>query len=68
MSNTNSLDARKQAIDEAARLGFKRILVPKTGYNTGEKTIQVLTASTLREAVNTGLGKTKKSDESLTFE
>ncbi len=49
-------------INEAARLGFKRCLVPKSGASTSIKNIQIITAGTLREAVNVGLvGKKKDS-------
>jgi DNA repair protein RadA/Sms len=54
----SQLDRR---IDEAARLGFKRILVPKTDSNAPYKGIQVVTASTLREAVRLGLVREKKA-------
>jgi DNA repair protein RadA/Sms len=46
-------------INEAARLGFKRCLVPKSGANTSVKDIQIVPAGTLRDAVNTGLVGTK---------
>jgi DNA repair protein RadA/Sms len=48
-------------INEAARLGFKRILVPKSGSNAPDKDIEVVTASTLREAVRLGLAIEKKT-------
>jgi DNA repair protein RadA/Sms len=58
LRTVSQLDRR---INEAARLGFKRILVPKTGSNTPHKDIQVVTASTLREAIRLGLVKEKKA-------
>ena len=58
LRTVSQLDRR---INEAARLGFKRILVPKTGSNTPNTDIQVLTASTLRDAVRLGLVKDKKA-------
>ncbi len=53
----SQLDRR---VNEASRLGFKRCLVPKTGSGTAAEDIQIITASTLREAINTGLVSTKK--------
>jgi DNA repair protein RadA/Sms len=58
LRTVSQLDRR---INEAARLGFKRILVPKTGSNIPHKDIQVVTASTLREAIRLGLVKEKKA-------
>ncbi|MFC1900068.1 DNA repair protein RadA [Chloroflexota bacterium] len=59
LRTVSQLDRR---INEAARLGFKRCLVPKAGANLSVKDIQIITAGTLREAVNTGLvGKKKDS-------
>ena len=45
-------------ITEAARLGFKRILTPKAGGKIAPmpKDIEVLSFSSLREAVERGLG------------
>ncbi len=54
-------------ISEAARLGFKRILIPKTGSSTPKQDIQVVSAATLKEAIKAGLVKSKNTDESLTF-
>jgi DNA repair protein RadA/Sms len=45
----------ERRINEAARLGFKRCLVPKAGANLSVRDIQIITAGTLREAVRTGL-------------
>lgn len=64
LRTVSQLDRR---INEAARLGFNRILVPKTGSSAPNKDIQVITAGTLREAIKTGLVKSKSTDESLTF-
>ncbi len=54
-------------VDEAARLGFKRCLVPKLGARISPpKGIEIVPVSTLREAIGVGLvrGKTKsKADE-----
>ena len=58
LRTVSQLDRR---INEAARLGFKRILVPKTGSNTPNTDIQVLTASTLRDAVSLGLVRDQKA-------
>jgi DNA repair protein RadA/Sms len=59
----SQLDRR---VAEAARLGFERCLVPKTGASIlAPKKIKLVPASTLREAIRVGLvGKTKsKTDE-----
>jgi DNA repair protein RadA/Sms len=51
----NQLERR---LTEVARLGFKRCIVPKTGANFNPpKDIEIITVSTLREAVNRGLTK-----------
>ena len=54
----SQLDRR---VSEAARLGFKRCLVPKMGTKVRPKGIELIPVSTLREAVRVGLvgGKTK---------
>jgi DNA repair protein RadA/Sms len=57
----SQLDRR---VNEAARLGFKRCLVPKTGSNISSKDIHVIPASTLREAVGVGLGTTRIQKDS----
>lgn len=51
----------ERRLTEAARLGFKRCIVPKSGdKNTSVKDIEIIPAGTLREAVNLGLaGKGK---------
>jgi DNA repair protein RadA/Sms len=51
----NQLERR---LTEVARLGFKRCIVPKTGANFNPpKDIEIITVSTLREAVNRGVEK-----------
>ncbi len=48
----------ERRVAEAARLGFKRCLVPKTGAKIkAPKDIELLTAATLREAIKLGLLK-----------
>jgi DNA repair protein RadA/Sms len=55
----------ERRVSEAARLGFKRCLVPKAGGKVGPapKGIDIIQASSLREAVGVGL---IKKDERLT--
>jgi len=55
----SQLDRR---VAEAARLGFERCLVPKTGAGISKpKNIKLVPASTLREAIGVGLvGKKAK--------
>jgi len=49
----SQLDRR---VAEAARLGFKRCLVPKTGANISvPKNIKLVPVATLREAIKVGL-------------
>jgi len=47
----------ERRVNEAARLGFKRCLVPKigTGISPVPKNIQIIPVSTLREAIKVGL-------------
>ncbi|MFC2004332.1 DNA repair protein RadA [Chloroflexota bacterium] len=54
----SQLDRR---VDEAARLGFKRCLVPKVGAGVSPppKNIELIPVSTLREAIKVGLVKSK---------
>ncbi len=56
----SQLDRR---VNEAARLGFKRCLVPKVGasLSPAPKNIELIPVSTLREAIRVGLvrGKTR---------
>ena len=55
----------ERRVSEAARLGFKRCLVPKAGgkVSPAPKGIDIISASSLREAVNTGLMKKATSEE-----
>jgi len=54
----------ERRVAEAARLGFKGCLVPKTGANISvPKNIKIIPVSTLREAIRVGLvGKKAKND------
>ncbi|MBU2609009.1 MAG: DNA repair protein RadA, partial [Chloroflexi bacterium] len=59
----SQLDRR---VAEAARLGFKRCLVPKTSAKTISvpKGMEVIPVSTLREAIAAALGRSRiKSEE-----
>jgi len=57
----SQLDRR---VAEAARLGFKRCLVPKTGANISvPKNIKLIPVSTLREAIRLGLVGKKTKDK-----
>lgn len=51
----------ERRVNEAARLGFKRCLVPKTGSAGIQPVngIRIITAGTLREAINEGLSGRK---------
>ena len=50
----------ERRVAEAARLGFKRCLVPKVGAGISPpKDIELIPASTLREAINAGLVKAR---------
>ena len=50
----------ERRVKEAARLGFKRCLVPRAGAKlSGGKGIELIPAATLKEAINLGLAKTK---------
>jgi len=53
----SQLDRR---VAEAARLGFKRCLVPKVGGGVSQKDIELIPVSTLREAVGVGLVRGKQ--------
>ncbi|MFC1860505.1 DNA repair protein RadA [Chloroflexota bacterium] len=61
----SQLDRR---VSEAARLGFKRCLVPKVGakVSPGLKDIELIPVSTLREAIRVGLVKGKATPKSTT--
>jgi DNA repair protein RadA/Sms len=53
----------ERRVAEAARLGFKRCLVPKTSAQIkAPKNIELLTASTLKEAIRVGLVGGKSHD------
>jgi DNA repair protein RadA/Sms len=47
----------ERRINEAARLGFKHCLVPKTGFNINPipTDIKLIPVSTLKEAIGVGL-------------
>ena len=49
----------ERRVSEAARLGFKRCLVPKAGAKVGGGGIELIPAGTLREAIGLGLVKGK---------
>ena len=54
----------ERRVAEAARLGFKRCLVPKVGARISPKDIELIPVSTLREAIRVGLVREKpKSNE-----
>ena len=59
------VDQRDRRVDEVARLGFKRCLVPKVGATVSPppKDIQLIPASTLREAIRVGLVGRKAREE-----
>jgi len=58
----SQLDRR---VGEAARLGFKRCLVPKTSasFSPKPKGIELVPVSTLREAIAVGLGRSRATQE-----
>jgi DNA repair protein RadA/Sms len=47
----------ERRVNEAARLGFKRCLVPRVGASLTTKDIQLIPAATLKEAIGVGLVK-----------
>jgi DNA repair protein RadA/Sms len=55
----------ERRVSEAARLGFRRCLVPKAGGKVGPvpRGIDIIQAGSLREAVNTGIMKRATSEE-----
>ncbi len=55
----SQLDRR---VAEAARLGFKRCLVPKVETKASSKDIELIPASTLREAIGVGLVRGEARD------
>jgi len=59
LRSASQLDRR---VTEAARLGFRRCLVPKVGLKTSQlpKNIELIPVSTLREAISSALIKPKK--------
>jgi DNA repair protein RadA/Sms len=59
LRSASQLDRR---VAEAARLGFKRCLVPKVGSGVSRppKDIELIPAGTVREAINAALSKPKK--------
>jgi len=57
LRSVNQLERR---LNEAARLGFKRCIVPKVGAGSvSAKDIEIVTAGSLREAVAKGLAGRK---------
>jgi DNA repair protein RadA/Sms len=54
-----SVPQLERRVSEAARLGFKRCLVPRAGTKASRKDIELVPASTLREAIGLGLVKGK---------
>jgi len=48
-------------VAEAARLGFKRCLVPKTSARISPENIERIPVNTLREAISMGLVRGKKT-------
>ena len=64
LRSVNQLDRR---VNEAARLGFKRCLIPRSGARSipAIQGIQLVTAATLREAVRVGLLPGKPDGESV---
>jgi DNA repair protein RadA/Sms len=52
-----SVPQLERRVSEAARLGFKRCLVPQAGTKASRKDIELIPASTLREAIGLGLVK-----------
>ena len=59
LRSASQLDRR---VAEAARLGFKRCLVPKIGaaISPPPKDIELIAVSTVREAISAALVKAKK--------
>ncbi len=54
----------ERRLTEAARLGFKRCIIPKIGARiTPPKDIEIIPASTLREAIGAGLQKKRGKSE-----
>jgi DNA repair protein RadA/Sms len=56
----------ERRVSEAARLGFKRAVVPRTSArNLKVSGIELVPVSTLREAIHKGLGEKRKPDEEV---
>jgi DNA repair protein RadA/Sms len=51
----------ERRLGEAARLGFKRCLVPKTRARISPQDINLIPVGTLREAIEMGLGRAKSA-------
>jgi len=62
-----SVTQLERRVNEAARLGFKRCLIPRSGARAiaAPLGIQIITAATLREAVRVGLLPGKPEPEDL---
>ncbi len=62
-----SVTQLERRVNEAARLGFKRCLIPRSGARAiaAPQGIQIITAATLREAVRVGLLPGKPEPEDL---
>ncbi len=54
-----SVPQLERRLSEAARLGFKRCLMPLAGTEANGKDVELIPASTLREAIEQGLVKSK---------
>jgi DNA repair protein RadA/Sms len=53
----------ERRLTEAARLGFKHCIIPKVGAKVAPpKDVEIIQASTLREAIGTGLQKKKEQN------
>jgi DNA repair protein RadA/Sms len=56
----------ERRLNEVARLGFKRAIVPRTGArNLRVDGLELVPVSTLREAINKGLGEKRHPEEEL---
>ena len=64
-----SVTQLERRVNEAARLGFKRCLVPRTGAHSipTPQGIELLTAATLREAVRVGILPREQKGEEIDF-
>jgi DNA repair protein RadA/Sms len=62
LRSVNQIDRR---VNEASRLGFKRCLVPRSGVRSISvpQGMELVTASTLREAVKVGVGEKRSARE-----